>query len=104
LLRRVDELAAARVVATEPTRARDAKAWAGLLEDLPAERGSLVDDRDREPSRGRLHPRCQPGRASADHQNVVGGRGRGGGRAAAATYGTCYLQAGIAGSGAPIVD
>jgi hypothetical protein len=30
--------------------------------------------------------------------------GRDGGRAAAATHGTCYLQAGIAGSGAPIVD
>jgi hypothetical protein len=43
----------------------------GLLEDLAAERGSLVDERDVEAARARLDGGGEPCRPAADDEEVV---------------------------------
>ena len=68
---RVEQLTAADEILPERRGARDAEARAWLLEDLPAERQPLVDERR---PRGRvcsLHSCRETGRAAADHENVV---------------------------------
>jgi hypothetical protein len=87
-LRRPRELAAAQVVAAERLGPRDAEARAGLLEDLPAEGRPLVGEGDAQPGESRLGAGGEARRPAADDKEVD--------RAA-------QRQAGIGGSGAPIV-
>ena len=106
----LDQLAAAEEVGSERLRIGDAKARAGLLEDLAAERGPLVDEADREAGRGRLGSRREPRGSAADDEDVVGlcrhrvaSSLRGPATLAAGPRAVVQRQAGIGGSGAPMV-
>jgi hypothetical protein len=87
----LDQLPAAEIVPAEGGRVSDDEPGAGLLEDLAAEGWTFVDDRDREAGVRRLGAGGEPCRPAADDEEID----------AAAV---AQRQAGIWGSGAPIVD
>jgi len=68
-LGRIDERAPTEVVATEGSVVTNAEAR--LLEDLPAERGPLVGERNVEAARGCLEGGGEPCRPAADDEEVV---------------------------------
>jgi hypothetical protein len=87
---RFDERPPAAEVGAELVRSRDPEPRAGLLEDLPAQGRPLIDERDRQTGGCRLDGGGEPRRAAADDEEI----GR---------LGFDQWQAGIGGSGAPIV-